>query len=77
MLLMNGTTMTNVICISWQTEIMPVLAHDYFHFECLAQHTFKSEAIANGKRRELKVEEVRRDAMCEVCGRKLREAWDL
>lgn len=63
-----------IICISWQTEPLPVPAFCYFYSDCLEKHEFKSENIANGKRREVELKDMAVWARCDACGKLFVEA---
>ncbi|HEY4387800.1 MAG TPA: hypothetical protein VGN34_25400 [Ktedonobacteraceae bacterium] len=57
-----------VICISWQSSVMPVAAYNYFHQRCYTGSSFSNQEL-----RELPVAEVGMSAMCCGCGEYIRE----
>jgi hypothetical protein len=57
-----------VVVISWQSPVMPVAAHNYYHASCYTGSSFPSQEL-----RELPTAEVSTSAVCIGCGKPIRE----
>lgn len=59
-----------VICMQWQSSVMPVPAFDYFHADCF---TGQAERFPNGRIRYVPIHEVGMSAICSGCWEYIRE----
>jgi hypothetical protein len=56
------------ICISWQSPVMPVAAHNYYHQRCYTGSSFPRQ-----EKRELAIKDVGMNAVCCGCGEPIRK----